>query len=503
MLRPRDFDAAHRPKKFKTQVIKAMKRAILIATGYRAELEPLVQHRPTPLIKIVDKPILVHIIEFLAKQGIKQFDLILNHLPQQIELLLNDGTRWGIKTTFHLARNSKYPFIPLKPTLETWGSETIVLGQADCLPKFFKHPFSVQEESPLLFHYPSREWTGWGLFPANLFNEIPADTTLEELPAKIKAPYISTKAIPFLSTHNFHEIIQSNIRFLKETSHTGLYPSGAHMVEPGIWISRAVSIHPGIVINPPIFIGENCQIKADVHLGPNAIIENNCVIDKGSNIQNSIICQKSYVGEELNIDNSIIDRNLIINLSHQSLLYIHDDFILSELSPPHLMDYPLKWLERLFAFLLIIVLFPFYLTMKISCTLVARQVLELPAEGRWKTFDWMQFFPKDGQPPNRFQSIFLRLPVLFHILSGKAHFVGVRPRTKEETEQLPPDWQKLYLKCKVGLISLDRLDFESTVNPDDIYASEAYYAVHMGLGFDIILLMRWFKKNFFRGSGRS
>lgn len=484
-------------------------RAVLIATGYRIGLEPLIQHRPSPLIKIVDKPILVHIVEYLVKQGLQRFDVVLNHLPQKIEYVLGEGKRWGIEIIFHLARDCHHPFAPLKPILKKWGSERVILGQGDCLPRFGKDPFQGGEDTPILFYSPSKEWTGWGIIPANLLNEMPQETTVENLPSKISTQCAITTVHPFLSTQSFDTILHSNFRFISQSSHTGIYPSDAHMVELDVWIGHAVSLHPGIKIQPPIFIGENCQIKEDVHLGPNAIIEDHCIIDKGSTIRYSLISRKSYVGEGLTIHNSIVDRNLLVNLSHHSVVAIQDDFILSELTPPPFWNYPFKWLERFFALLLIALLTPFYLLMKISCIIKKTEMLQLPAaddKDLWKTFEWLHFVPKNEAKPTHWQEIFLRLPVLLNVVRGQVHFVGVSPRTKEETLLLPQDWRKLYLKSKVGLISLAGLDVSSTVTPDDVYAAEAYYTTHMGLRFDITLLFRWIKQKFlsfslfFRGS---
>jgi hypothetical protein len=484
-------------------------RAVLIATGYQPELEPLMHHRPSPLIKVVDKYIIVHVIEYLVKQGIHKFDIVLNHLPQQIERVLEEGKRWGAAITYHLAKDPAFPFASIKPIAHFWGAENIILGQADCLPKFSKHPFREDEKkSSILFFYPSKEWTGWGVVPATLLSKLPIDTSIKDFISKAELSCKTLKAVPFLSTQNVHEIIQSNIRFITQTSHTGIYPAGAHMADLGVWISHAVVIHPGIIIHPPIFIGENCQIQEKVQLGPNVIIENNCIIDKGSTIEHSLICQKSYVGEGLNIAHSLVDRNLLINLSHQSILYIRDDFILSGLTPPHWLESPLKWFEQLFALVFMILLFPFFGMMMFSCTLKKTAMLQLPAERdptQWKTFNWLHFVPRNGSPPNPFQQTFLRLPVLLNIIRGQVHFVGVTPRSIEETAKLPLDWQKLYLKCNIGLISLDRLDFGPTVNSDDTYAAEAYYAVHQGIRFDLGLMIRWLKQKilFFRGKGKT
>ena len=93
-----------------------------------------------------------------------------------------------------------------------------------------------------------------------------------------------------------------------------------------------------------------------------------------------------------------------------------------------------------------------------------------------------------------FKIFFSRIPLLLNIIQGDVHFVGVVPRSIKDTKTLPPDWQKLYLQSKVGLITLANLDHGNYPTGDDLYASETYYAINMGLWYDIKLCFRWFKK---------
>ncbi len=456
-------------------------RAVILATGYRKEMEPLIQHRPTPLFRIVDKPILFHILEFLVRHEIKKIDIILHHLPEMIEEALSDGTRWGLTIHYHLARHLEKPFAPLRPAAEKW-EEPVLLGLGDYLP----HLKLNQEKA--LFMENQEKWSGWAVCSPRFFIE-------GLLPSK----HVSTT--PFLSTCSFQELKESNNRFLKSDSPLHLFPSTAHQVEPGIWISRAISLHPSATVEGPLFIGENCQIRQGVHLGPHTVVESNCIIDCNSSIKSSLICQHSYVGEALDVNNSIVDRNVLINLTHETTLELNNGFLLNELTPPPfgklIAHFFSGMVARSMALLLLLLLFPAYLYMRWSCALRGDPMLLLPARDArrlWKTFQWQSFA---GQL-NRFQVFFKRLPLLFNVLRGEVHFVGVSPRSIADTEKLPRDWQKLYLKSKVGLITLADLDHGSAPSLDDLYAAEAVYATQMGVLYDFKLLLRWLKRKCFK-----
>src|SRR5437764_2986305 len=111
-------------------------RAIIIATGESPGTEPLNEHYPTPLLPLVDRPFLQHVIESCVHQGIFRFDFILSHLPEKIEHFLGDGKRWGCTFTTHLVGDPLRPYRLLK--ILNFGDrpgESLLLGHADRLPQ--------------------------------------------------------------------------------------------------------------------------------------------------------------------------------------------------------------------------------------------------------------------------------------------------------------------------------------------------------------------------------
>lgn len=473
-------------------------RALIIATGYRKELEPLIQHQPTVLMKVLNKPIIYHVLDFLSTHHVKQCDLLINHLANQVEEAVGDGQAWGIKITYHLDKDAKYPLNLIRNLTSSWGDEPILLGTADVLPHFEK--IQAHPERPLFFQFPSKEWSGWGIFPASELAKIEKNTTLEGLQQKYGHLAAVTKVQQQLSVLTFKDYMNSNIRAMSHRLSGILYPTTAHEVQKGVWLSRSVALHHGVKIEQPVFIGENCQIMSDTEIGPDAVIESNCIVDSGSKIRHSIISKNSYVGESLDIRDSIVDRNLLINLTHETSIRIKDDFILSEIDPPPIFRYPLRWIVRLFSLIFYGLLYPIYFYLKNQCNLKEEMMLQLPASNdssSWKTFNYSYFEPKPGKTMNAFERYFRKIPVLMEIARGYVHLVGVPARTPEQVNQLPEDWKKLYLKSKVGLINLAKLDSRGETTPDDEYAAEAFYATQMSFWLDLKLFLRWLKRKIF------
>lgn len=472
-------------------------RAVLLGTGYYPEMDPLLRHRPTPLLHLADKPILYYIFEFLARQGVTTCDLVLHHLPELIEAKVREGKRWGLSVTYHLAKEGRHPFCPLRPVVQGWSEGPVILGVADSLPEFGHEPFAVKENGiPTLMLYPNKEWSQWGIIPSQILGNIPRGMTIQELPAYLKS-YRTVQVRPSLSAQTLEELKKTNQRLIEHKPEEYIFPNTARMIEPEVWISRAVSLHPTAKIIPPVFLGEECQIKGGAQIGPYAIVENRCIIDRGSVIHHTLVCRRSYVGEGLEIHNSIVDRNLLINLRLDTNISVHDDFILSELTVPSFSKYFEAFLEKLLALFFFVVTFPVFLILLCSNHIRRDKMLLLPAASAthdWEMFDWLSFESRKKKNDTPFHRFFKRIPALLNIIKGEVHFVGVSPRSLKDVHKLPLDWQKLYLNSKVGLITLSDLDNGPAALGDDLYASEVYYSTHMGFWYDLKLLGRWMKR---------
>ncbi len=103
-------------------------KAMILAAGRGERMRPLTDHTPKPLLEVGGKPLIVWHIERLACAGIT--DLIINHahLGQQIEEMLDDGRRFGVRIRYS----------PERPAaLETAG------GIAHALHLLGDEPFAV------------------------------------------------------------------------------------------------------------------------------------------------------------------------------------------------------------------------------------------------------------------------------------------------------------------------------------------------------------------------
>lgn len=74
--------------------------AMILAAGRGERMRPLSDNIPKPLLEAGGKPLIVHLIERLARAGVH--DLVINHshLGEQVERYLGDGSRHGVRIRY-------------------------------------------------------------------------------------------------------------------------------------------------------------------------------------------------------------------------------------------------------------------------------------------------------------------------------------------------------------------------------------------------------------------
>lgn len=429
-----------------------------------------------------------HAIEQGIRHGVDTFEILLHHLPELIRDKVGDGSRWGVKISYHLARSAQAPLGAIQACAKEWKEEKILLGSCEQLPLLPLKDYLHSPTAPsTLFFLEDGSWSEWAVLSPSQISSLPKQLPLQELPQHLPSTASLVWKGHTLSLASFSHLIESNFLLLDHEELDLVPATSARCIEKGTWIASSAQIDPWSDILPPVFIGRNCRIKKGARIGPYCVIENNCIIDESSTLSHTMVCQNSYVGEDLDLHHVLVDRHWLAHIKHQTCLSIKDDFILCELSSPSFQGFLFRSLRQVSAALLLILSAPLYLCLRLSCTLESREVVAVPTltpSNHWRTFHLYSFKKRASWIP----SILYKLPMLWGLLQGELNYVGLKPRTVEEIKEMPTDWRALFLKAKIGLLNPESVELETShPSPDEQFITEVFYTAHMSPWHDIKL----------------
>jgi mannose-1-phosphate guanylyltransferase len=75
-------------------------RAMIMAAGLGTRLRPITYEMPKPMVPVLNRPVMEHILELLARHGITEVNANLHWFPELIRGRFGDGSRLGIELRY-------------------------------------------------------------------------------------------------------------------------------------------------------------------------------------------------------------------------------------------------------------------------------------------------------------------------------------------------------------------------------------------------------------------
>lgn len=104
--------------------------AVIMAGGRGERLRPLTDKTPKPLLKVGSKPIIEHNIDHLSQFGIKNFNITVRYLGEQIESYFGDGKTKNININY-IREDNPLGTIGALAKIEKYQHNSVLLMNAD------------------------------------------------------------------------------------------------------------------------------------------------------------------------------------------------------------------------------------------------------------------------------------------------------------------------------------------------------------------------------------
>src|SRR3990167_8143479 len=111
-------------------------KAVLMAGGSGTRLRPLTCDLPKPMVPIVNKPIIEHIIDLLKKHSYDDIYVTLYYLPHLIQNYLLNGEELGVRVNYALEEERPLGTAGCVKNIEQHLDDTFLVISGDSLTDF-------------------------------------------------------------------------------------------------------------------------------------------------------------------------------------------------------------------------------------------------------------------------------------------------------------------------------------------------------------------------------
>jgi len=363
-------------------------KAVILAGGEGTRLRPLTSNQPKPMMPLVNRPMMEHIVRLLAKHGFDDIVVTVAFLANQIRNHFGDGSDFGVTIRYATdetplgtagsVRNASaelddtflvisgdvltdidltefvdahrdagaYASIALKRVDNPLEFGIVITRPDGSVERFLEKPSWGQVFSDTAN-------TGIYVMEPSVFDFIPEGEVVDF--SSDVFPTVLEKGLPLVGhvTDGYWEDVGTLEAYLK--AHQDVLDQrvtvdidGFQMGE-GIWLGEDADVDPGVRIDGPVVIGDNCRVEAGAHLSSYTVLGTDVVVKADAFLERSVCHDHVYAGPGTRLRGCVIGRSsdLRDHARVEEGVVIGDECFLGERAVinPGVKIYPFKTVE--------------------------------------------------------------------------------------------------------------------------------------------------------------
>ena len=322
-----------------------------MAGGEGSRLRPITSTRPKPLVPVVNRPILWHVLRLLKKNNFSEANVTLHYLADQITMAFGDGSGIGIPINYSFEDKPLGTAGSVKAIEDSLsGSFLVISGDVmtdfdlSGLVAFHKKKGSdvtiglTRVENPLEYgvilsddegkvtkFLEKPNWSevfsdtvnaGIYIIEKDVLNKIPRerqfDFSKELFPLLLREGakiYSKTLEGYWCDVGMPSQYISAHYDILSGKTNVEIPGKQA---SKGIWVEEGAEISQDATIEAPCLIGARTTVASGAKVGPMSCIGSNVTIESNSTVSRSIVYDFAYVGRESEAKGCVIGKSSVL-----------------------------------------------------------------------------------------------------------------------------------------------------------------------------------------------
>ncbi len=326
-------------------------KAMVLAAGVGSRLDPLTQQLSKPMVPLMNRPVMEHIINLLRKHGITDIMCNLHYLPDQVPHYFGAGSRLGVRMQYINEEELTGDAGGVRACRDFFGTSTFVVIMGDLITDLdlsyvirqhqeknavatialkkvedvSQFGVAVMDENGFITGFqekpdPSKAIsnlasTGVYVCEPEIFDVMPAEGMC--MFGRMVFPAMLQKNMPILGveTWGYWSDVGTPQQYLKTTfdALNGLIDLDVPCQQQDFgWVCGGSDLPSDLDVRGKLLVGYNTHIGEGVRIRGHVVIGDNCVIERNAEITDSIIWSNNIVRPNATIRDSIIGNGCLV-----------------------------------------------------------------------------------------------------------------------------------------------------------------------------------------------
>jgi mannose-1-phosphate guanylyltransferase/phosphomannomutase len=363
-------------------------KAVVMAGGQGSRLRPLTSNQPKPMLPIVGRPMMEHILRLLRRHGYTDVVATVQFLASIIRNFFGDGSDLGVSLSYATEEEPLGTAGSVK-NAESFLDETFLVISGDTVTDVdLSHVMAFHRdrgaavtvvtkrvEDPLEFGIVIAddegrierflEKPGWGEVFSDTINTgiyVIEPEVLEAIPFGVEFDF-ATDLFPLLLDKGMPLYAYQTDAYWTDVGNLDAYLQvhrdvldgqvevdiQAFELGEGVWLGEGAEIEPGAQVAGPVYIGENSRVEAGANIREYTALGINVVVKSGAFLHRAIVHDNAYVGAGVTLRGCVVGKNT--DVKHNARLeegvvvsdqcYVGDGAVLN----PGVKVYPFKHVD--------------------------------------------------------------------------------------------------------------------------------------------------------------
>jgi len=363
-------------------------KAVIMAGGEGTRLRPLTSNAPKPMLPLVNRPMMEHIIDLLQRHGIDEIVVTVAFMANNIRNYFGDGSEYGVTMTYAAEETPLGTAGSVRNAMDELDDTFLVISgdvltDVDLGAVIAAHREQealatiglVRVENPLEYGIVITRDDGtierflekptWGQVFSDTINsgiyvlepkvfdyiaaDQPVDFSSDVFPALLED---GGKLIGAVLEGYWEDVgtLPAYVRAHKDIL-DGRVAVGipGFEVSDGVFVAEGAEIHPEAVVTGPAVVGANCFVDAGARLGEYTVLGQGVRVRSNAELERTVVHENAYLGESVKLRGTVVGRaaDLRRNVRSEEGVVLGDEVFVGEdaVLSSDVKVYPFKTVE--------------------------------------------------------------------------------------------------------------------------------------------------------------
>ncbi|MBX6389338.1 MAG: mannose-1-phosphate guanyltransferase [Frankia sp.] len=319
-----------------------------MAGGEGTRLRPLTANAPKPLLPVVNRPIMEHVLRLLKRHGFDETVVTVQFLAAMVRTYFGDGEELGMHLSYATESTPLGTAGSVKNAEAALRDESFLVISGDALTdidlsslvaehrkrgalvtvalKSVPDPLEfgiviAREDGRISRFLEKPTWgqvfsdtvnTGIYVMEPEVFEHVPAgeavDWSADVFPKLVAAGapvygHVVSGYWEDVGTLASFQRVHADV--LNQQVDVEI---GGFEVSPGVWIGQEADVHPDAVLRGPLVVGDYCKVEAGAELREYTVLGSNVVVKQGAFLHRAIVGDNALIGARANLRGCVIGK---------------------------------------------------------------------------------------------------------------------------------------------------------------------------------------------------